>query len=60
MEQVILLVSNKPIESKVMVVIKSLLAGFERIFKIDFLNISKNFLVIFGKRDLINVFAFRF
>jgi uncharacterized membrane protein YgaE (UPF0421/DUF939 family) len=47
-EQVILLVYDKPIESKAMVVVKSLLIGFERIFKIDLLNITKDFLVVFG------------
>jgi uncharacterized membrane protein YgaE (UPF0421/DUF939 family) len=47
-EQVILLVSDKPIESKAMVVVKSLLIGFERILKTYFFNITKDFLVVFG------------
>ncbi len=47
-EQVILLVFNKPIESKVMVVVKFLLTSLERIFKTYILNISKDFLVVFG------------
>jgi len=46
-EQVILLVFDKPIESKVMV-IKFLLTSLERIFKTYILNISKDFLVVFG------------
>jgi hypothetical protein len=47
-EQVILLVFDKPIESKVMVVVKFLLTSLERIFKTYILNISKDFLVVFG------------
>jgi hypothetical protein len=47
-EQVILLVFDKPIKSRAMVVVKSLLIGLERILKIDLLNISKDFLVVFG------------
>jgi hypothetical protein len=47
-KKVILLVFDKPIESKAMVAIKSLLKGLERILKIDFFNISKDFLVVFG------------
>ncbi len=56
MEQVIFLVFDKPIESRAMVDVKSLLTCFERIKKIDLLNISKDFLVVFGYRDIINVF----
>jgi hypothetical protein len=55
-EQVIFLVFDKPIESRAMVDVKSLLTCFERIKKIDLLNISKDFLVVFGYRDIINVF----
>ncbi len=47
-EQVILLVSNKPIKSKAMVAVKSLLTSLERIFKTYLFNISKDFLVVFG------------
>jgi hypothetical protein len=47
-KKVILLVFDKPIESKAIVAIKSLLKGLERILKIDFFNISKDFLVVFG------------
>ncbi len=47
-EQVILLVSDKPIESKTMAAIKSLLTSLERNKKTDLLNISKDFLVVFG------------
>jgi hypothetical protein len=47
-EQVILLVFDKPIESKVMVVVKFLLTSLERIFKTYILNNSKDFLVVFG------------
>ncbi len=47
-EQVILLVFDKPIESKVMVVVKFLFTSLERIFKTYILNISKDFLVVFG------------
>ncbi len=47
-EKVILLISNKPIESKAMVIVKSLLTGLERILKTNLLNISKDFLVVFG------------
>ncbi len=47
-EHVILLVYDKPIESKTTVVVKSLFTSLERIKKIDLLNIFKNFLVIFG------------
>jgi hypothetical protein len=59
-EQVILLVSDKPIEFKTIVVVKSLLIGLERILKTDLPNISKDFLVVFGYRNLINVFVYRF
>jgi hypothetical protein len=47
-DQVILLVSNKPIESKAMVVVKSPFTSLERILKIDIFKISKDFLVVFG------------
>ncbi len=47
-EQVILLVFNKPIESRAMVVVKFLLIGLDKILKLDLLNISKDFLVVFG------------
>jgi hypothetical protein len=47
-EQVILLVYDKPIDSKAMVIVKSLLVGLERILKTDLFNISKDFLVVFG------------
>jgi len=46
-EKVILLVFDKPIEYRTMVVIKSLLTSLERIEKKDLLNISKDFLVVF-------------
>jgi hypothetical protein len=59
-EQMILLVFDKPIESKAMIAIKSLLTGLERILKTNLLNISKDFLVVFGLKNLINVFSFRF
>jgi hypothetical protein len=59
-EQVIFLVSDKPIESRIMVVIKSLFIGLERILKTNLPNISKDFLVVFGYRDLISVFVYRF
>ncbi len=59
-EHVILLVPNKPIESKAMVVVKSLLIGLERILTTNLPNISKDFLVVFGYKDLIIVFVFRF
>ncbi len=42
-----------------MVVVKSLLINLERIEKTNLPNISKDFLVVFGYRDLINEFAFR-
>jgi len=47
-EQVILLVFDKPIESKVMVFVKFLLTSLERIFKTYLFNISKDFLMVFG------------
>jgi hypothetical protein len=47
-DQVIFLVSNKPIESKAMVVVKSPLTSLEKKFKTDILKISKDFLVVFG------------
>jgi hypothetical protein len=59
-EQMILLVSNKLIESKVMVVVKSLLISLEKIQKTYLTNISKDFLVVFGYIDLINVFFLGF
>jgi hypothetical protein len=46
-EQVILLVFDKPIESGAMVTVKSLLTCIERIKKKDLFNTSKNFLVGF-------------
>jgi len=46
-EKVILLVFDKPIEYRTMVVIKSLLTSLERIEKKNLLNISKDFLVVF-------------
>jgi hypothetical protein len=45
----ILLVSNKPIESKAMVVVKSLFTGLERIKKTNLLNISKDFWWFLGR-----------
>jgi hypothetical protein len=48
LEQVILLVFDKPIESKTMVVVKSLLSSLERILKTDLFNIPKDFLMVFG------------
>jgi hypothetical protein len=54
------LVFNKPIELRVMVVVKSLRISLERIEKIAFPNISKGYLVVFGYRDLINEFILRF
>jgi len=45
---VILLISDKPIESRTMVIIEFLLTCFERILKTNLLNISKDFLVVFG------------
>jgi hypothetical protein len=59
-EQMILLVSNKLIESKVMVVVKSLPISLEKIQKTYLTNISKDFLVVFGYIDLINVFFLGF
>jgi len=48
------------LKSRAMVVVKSLLIGLERILKIDLPSMSKDFLVVFGYKDLINVFVFRF
>ncbi len=48
LEHVILLVYDKPIESKTTIVVKSLFTSLERIKKINLLNIFKNFLVDFG------------
>jgi hypothetical protein len=57
---VILLVYDKTIEYRAMVVVKSLLIGLERILKTNLPNISKDFLVVFGYRNLLNMFVFRF
>ncbi len=59
-EHVILLVFDKPIEFRNIVAVKSLLTSLERILKIDLPKISKDFLVVFGYRNLINVFVYRF
>ncbi len=56
----ILLVYDKTIEYRAMVVVKSLLIGLERILKTNLPNISKDFLVVFGYRNLLNMFVFRF
>jgi hypothetical protein len=49
-KQVILSVSNKPIESRAMVVVKSLFTSLEKKLKTNLFNISKDFWWFFSRK----------